>query len=139
MIQFAGGARVELQTGALQPSGTSYQTYEVVGTRGRLRRAGDAGPLVIHDDQAGGWREVSLPREPLAPFESSLAPAVNYLRLAAWIRGEGSDHPLSGASALRGHEILMAIYESARRRERVKLPLGEERFPLDLLLAGNVS
>ena len=46
----------------------------------------------------------------------------------------GAGHPLSGESALKDQELVMAIYESARLRERLMLPLAEERFPLELMI-----
>ncbi|MGH8017531.1 MAG: hypothetical protein ACREIA_04465 [Opitutaceae bacterium] len=65
----------------------------------------------------------------------SLAYPWNYDAFAKLVRGERDTHPLGVDSALATHEILMAIYESARLHERVHLPLAQESFPLDLILA----
>jgi hypothetical protein len=47
----------------------------------------------------------------------------------------GAPHPMAGTIALRGFEVVMAIYESARLRRKITLPLQQERFPLELLVA----
>jgi hypothetical protein len=47
----------------------------------------------------------------------------------------GGRHPLDGRSARAGHEIMMAIFESSRRRARIDLPLREKSYPLDAIVA----
>jgi hypothetical protein len=47
----------------------------------------------------------------------------------------GGIHPLDGRSARAGHEIMMAIFESSRRRARIDLPLQELGYPLDAIVA----
>jgi predicted dehydrogenase len=70
---------------------------------------------------------------PLAPPSERVSGAENY-RLFARMMRHGSDHPLSGLSAYHDQEIVMAIYESARRHGRVTLPLRQPEFPLELML-----
>ena len=47
----------------------------------------------------------------------------------------GGTHPLDMHSARKDHEILMAIYESSRRRARVDLPLLVGENPLEAMIA----
>lgn len=137
LVEYEDRRRAEFHTGSLQIAGAAYQHYEIFGTKGRLLRPGDRAdpPLLIQDDQAGGWRPVS-PDNPgdFAPLKS-LATPENYVSFARLVRGELTQHPLEGRSALRGHEILCAIYESARIRERVTLPLDQDAFALNEILA----
>jgi hypothetical protein len=42
---------------------------------------------------------------------------------------------LNGRAAREVHEILIAIFESARRRARIDLPLAERGHPLEALVA----
>ena len=52
---------------------------------------------------------------------------------------QGGTHPLDMRSARQVHEILMAIYESARRRARIDLPLAVAENPLEEMIeAGEV-
>jgi predicted dehydrogenase len=132
-IQFASGVRGELLTGRAQPLGRPYQDYEVVGDRGRLSRPGDKDEIFIWDEQPGGWRPA--PIRPQNRRADGMAEA--WKAFAAWLRGEVNDHPLSGASGLADHELVMAIYESARLTARVDLPLAQEAFPLQLMIDGD--
>lgn len=46
----------------------------------------------------------------------------------------GKLHPLDGASARSTHEILMAVFESARKRARVELPITVNEHPIFFML-----
>jgi len=136
-FELESGIRGELLTGELRFPGRGYQDIEAFGTEGRLWRPGDRGgpaPL-IQDHRAGGWRKVPL-EGGVDPELPSSAIADAYSAFALTIT-EGAGHPLSGANALRGFEIVMAVYESARLRTRVELPLAQGRFPLEVMLDGD--
>lgn len=153
VYQLASGVRVELYTGDLREPRSIYQTYEIFGTAGRLWRTGDrARPnLFIQDaqggplcggmgdhgflaipapdrEQAGIWRAVDVP-EP----EYRDAKMTAYKLFARMIR-EGAYHPMNGDNALRGAEIIMSIYESARLHRKITPPLRQDRFPLELMV-----
>lgn len=129
VLQFASGLRAEVFTGTMQPRGRRYQDYEVFGTDGRLRRAGDEAnpPLLMQRDTDPGWAPVALDRGDEDALGQSL------LRFAATIRS-GVAHPLAGEVALADLEVVMAIYESARHRARISPPLDQPRFPLEMLV-----
>ncbi|MBZ0286635.1 MAG: Gfo/Idh/MocA family oxidoreductase [Anaerolineae bacterium] len=130
VIEFATGVRAEVFTGAMQPKGRRYQDFEVFGSKGRLHRAGDSAepPLRILLNDAAGWQPVEVDAGIKAEaLETSLQ------QFARMIHG-GEPHPLSGDSGLKDLEIVMAIYESSRLRDRIELPLQQPRYPLDLIL-----
>jgi predicted dehydrogenase len=133
--QFAGGPRAEVYTGGLHLSGRQYNDYEVLGSRGRLWRSGDRDhPGVYHQPAGSGeWRpidgEFGRPETVIAE---------NYDRLAVNVRAGGGDHPLSADRALRGFELLIGIFESARLRRKLTLPVEQERFPLALMIDAGV-
>ncbi len=130
VLQFRGGLRAEIFTGTAQPKGRRYQDYELFGAAGRLHRAGDQAdpPLLIASLQAGGWQPVPLDSSPEGDV------LAHSLRLFASTVQHGTPHPLSGASALKDMEIVMAIYESARIHTWVHLPLQQMRFPLEIMI-----
>jgi predicted dehydrogenase len=134
ILQFANGVRAELATGAIQPRGRPYQDYEIVGSTGRMRRAGDRSDpaLIIQTDDQPGWRPVEIDQT-ISGTLGGMAPSASYQRFAQMIH-QGVDHPMSGDTALKDQEVVMAIYESARLRDRVMLPLAQQRFPLELLV-----
>jgi UDP-N-acetyl-2-amino-2-deoxyglucuronate dehydrogenase len=131
VFEFETGLRAEIFTGKMQPRGRRYQDYEVFGTEGRLRRAGDQAdpPLLIQrEDESGGWQPAPVDgTDPKATIATSLEQFARMIR-------EGADHPLSGASGLKDLEVVMAVYESARLRGRVELPLQQPRFPLEIMV-----
>jgi UDP-N-acetyl-2-amino-2-deoxyglucuronate dehydrogenase len=153
VLQFPKGPRVELFAGDLVERRRAYQDYEVVGDRGRLWRTGDrTTPNVFICDADGGTHEVDDRAYPLQPWPApgggrgSWRPLLEanepllglidagFRALAHSLR-TGQPHPLRGELALAGLEVLMAIYESARLHRRVSLPLAQEQFPLELMIA----
>lgn len=71
----------------------------------------------------------------LKSFAAKLG-SVSGLMLAKMVREKIEvDHPLSAEKALRGFEVVMAVYESARLHKRIRLPLEQEKFPLELMMA----
>ncbi len=150
-----GDIRCELYCGDMREGYRAYQDYEIVGTKGRLWRTGDRGPNVYLQDGQGGthqpgvddrwvfrplpletggaWRELELPAY---PYRSGIEDG--YRRLVARLRA-GAEHPMNGHNALRGFEIVMAIYESARTRRRIEPPLRQERFPLQVMVEETVE
>ncbi len=135
-FEFVTGTRAEFFCGAMRLPGRAYQDYEVFGTEGRLWRAGDSAdpPLVILDQSGGGWRPVDV-----GDAGGQFDPMTEEYRLFARTLREGAPHPLSGDSALKGQEVLMAIHESARTNARIELPLQQGEFPLQLMIdAGQV-
>lgn len=136
ILEFENGLRAELLTGTIQPRGRPYQDYEVIGTRGRLRRTGDRAepPLEIWSEGTGGWQAVAIGDSHGDDFPTTM---VSIFQQFARAVNEGIDHPLKGESALRDQEIVMAIYESARLHTRIQLPLEQPRFPLELMIESN--
>ena len=135
ILQFKNGVRAEIFTGSMQQQGRSYQEYEVIGTEGRLHRNGDSAnpPLLIRDAQPGGWRAVPIEGNEDPGHEQSETEIEIFRRFADMIF-DGATHAMSGDSGLKDQEIVMAVYESARLRARVDLPLKQDRFPLELMI-----
>lgn len=162
-IAFRNGVRVLLTAGGAHaiggdPSqglgppgdwgGRQYHQVIVHGRDARLELDGDvpAGdqPLVrIHRGAAADtvplpWPLLEgrdwMPGQPLPehvpPFAREIDAVVDCLE-------RGTEHPLRAERARDVLEILIAIYESARRRELVQLPVGVVDNPLVALRAAN--
>lgn len=125
---FENGVRAEVQTGTMWQPALGYQNIEVFGTRGRLLRAGDGADPAVQINTDGRWRAVP----PDGPEDDGLIEAH---RLFAETVLRGREHPMGIDTAMQGFEAVMAVYESARRNERIDFPVGQEEFPLDLMLA----
>lgn len=130
ILQFANGVRAELFTGTLLYKGGYYQDYQIFGTQGRLHRNNDWAdpPLLIQTNTSNGWQPV--PIEELNSEEARLWTFQQFARMVT----DGAEHPLNGLSALKDLEIIMAIYESARLRTKITLPLDQPRFPLEIMI-----
>jgi UDP-N-acetyl-2-amino-2-deoxyglucuronate dehydrogenase len=134
LLEFVNGLRAEVHSGQAQVKGRQYQDFEVFGSQGRLWRAGDQPlfPLMLQDT-TGGFRQVPVDDVHLPGNPHAILMANVFKQFAAMVR-DGAAHPLSGESALKGHEIVMAIYESARTRSRIELPLKQDAFPLQIMV-----
>jgi len=133
LFEFDNGVRAELMTGDVVPAGSDYCAIEATGTDGRLWRPGDRAEVPLLVDKGEGWRPVPFDGTVVGPESGRRTVMECYRRFAGMIL-EGLPHPLSGESALKGLEILMGIFESARTHTKVSLPLRQERFPLQLMI-----
>ena len=139
-FKFQGGLRATLTTGGRTASAeeslgdaeaVNYHRITLLGSKGYIEVYGD-GVLegqpfvrVVSADagieeiaQGGGWHDGLSPQSAL----------LNTL-------DDGAPHLLRGESARATLEVLMAVYESARRGRVVPLPLDNPDNPLDAILA----
>ena len=151
VVSLSNGIRMELFCGDLREDRTAYQEYVVTGTMGRLWRTGDqASPNLFLQtaepgDRDGGlleWSRTAVPAERGSGQWRALEAACTggrstmaraYSMFAESVR-TGLPHPMAGDVALRGFEVVMSIYESARTRRTVHIPLEQDRFPLEVMI-----
>jgi UDP-N-acetyl-2-amino-2-deoxyglucuronate dehydrogenase len=152
IIGLAGGAQIVLQGGLGSPFRLG-QGARVVGTDGimelgterppndQLRSDGamwqPEGSSAKYNDERGwvrylsaaqaGWQRVEAPWHDAWVHQAQ--------ETIAWAEGR-LDTPLSAASrAFATQEVMMALYESARKRRRIDLPLKTRVNPLQLMVA----
>ena len=101
-----------------------YHHIYCYGTEGELELAAPGGPsLRVRNTASGGaWVAPELPSES-NPVRDMIA-AIE----------EEREHRSSGYQGYATHELLMAIYESSRKRRRIHLPLEEMESPLTLMV-----
>jgi UDP-N-acetyl-2-amino-2-deoxyglucuronate dehydrogenase len=152
VVMLTNDLRVEFLCGDLRDGYRAYQDYEIFGTNGRIWRTGDgARPNLFIQDAKGGewiagvdekwvyrptqkagaagtWRPIELPK---AQYQNLIEDG--YRRMVRTI-ASGEPHPMNGRVALRGFEVVMAIYESARLRSKLTMPLNQDKFPLQLMV-----
>lgn len=138
--EYENGVLAHVTGGRLWHWCDGYHNIEVQGTEGRLWAPGhnaehkDLAPLYLQRGKTGSYEPVELDPHPYPDLnEIGLGSGPNYRNLAETIF-HGAYHPLNGRSALAVHEVICAIYESARLRERIFLPLEQDRFPLELMI-----
>ncbi|HEX5415331.1 MAG TPA: Gfo/Idh/MocA family oxidoreductase [Chloroflexota bacterium] len=128
ILTFQNGVRANLEMGNLSRGG--YQRVFLDGTEGRIEISGDR-PLegeewLRYRRASGGWDVPTI--EEGRPFQKSVEGMLDVLE-------NGGVHLLQGDSARANLEIIMAIYESARTRQLVKLPLDRADSPLEAMIA----
>jgi len=153
VIQLESGIRLEMFCGDMVEERCPYQSYKVYGSAGTLWRSGDfpkpnlfvndvngggwepgidgwmVKPVPAKEGVNGGWRPVELSSP---GYDNPMTGS--YRLLADIVCGCATDHPMSGETALRGFEIVMGIYESARLNSRLSMPLAQEQYPLELMV-----
>jgi hypothetical protein len=120
--------RLELFTGDMRAANTAYHDLELMGDKGAIRRAGDRGEHNVYRMGPAGWEAV----EDVQPKPGAELIAEAYRRAVEILDrgGTEADHPMGAVYTLRGFEILMAAYESARTRTVVNPPLEQLAYPL---------
>jgi len=128
VIHFSNGVRGTLEGGICSRPG--YQKMWIYGSEGLMEISGDqpvAGepPLRVITRTNSDWIVPELPQvNPIAREISLLLESIE----------TGKLHPLDGTSARATQEILMAVFESARKRARIELPLTINEHPILLML-----
>jgi len=128
LLQFTNGVRAHLEMGSLSRGG--YQRIFVDGTEGRIEISGDR-PLEGEAElrfrrQTGGWEIPALAE--VDPFRRNVESILDVLE-------NGGTHLLAADSARATLEAIMAIYESARVRKIVALPLDRRDSPLEAMIS----
>ncbi len=130
ILYFENGVRAHLEMGNLSRGG--YQRFFLDGTEGRIELSGDQ-PFPdgsrLRIRRRTGEFEVLPPTTLDGAMDRALA------QLLSNLSDGGVDHPMSGASGRTDLEVVAAIYESSRRRQKVCLPLDVLESPLEAMLA----
>lgn len=152
-IVFDNGVRLLLGAGSAPPAGAElpreglsptaafdYHRIAVHGTTGRLevdgdRACGDRPWVRIH-------RGAMVEEAPVTERHDAEGGGLSFARevslLLDCLERPDVHHPLEASSARTTLEILLAIYESSRRRQVVRLPLGITDNPLISMLEEGV-
>ena len=110
---FKNGVRAFMETGLITPA--TYQQAYIDGTEGRIDvNIADQPTVRMKGKGDAEWRIPELKRE--NPFKLEIVAMIDSIET-------GKEHILSGRQGRADLEVLMAVYESSRRREVISLPL----------------
>jgi UDP-N-acetylglucosamine 3-dehydrogenase len=128
LIHFSNGVRGTLEAGICARPG--YQRMWIYGSEGLMEICGDSPvaeepALRILTRGNNDWIVPELPK---------VNSIVREVSLLVESMETGKLHPLDGTSARATQEILMAVFESARKRARIDLPLEVKEHPIISLL-----
>lgn len=136
IFQFKNGARAMLLADVTP---LIYQGAHIFGSEGMINLTTDNLQL-LNSETNGRWQlrepdgkffKVAEQGERFEWLEGGTAQASE---LADWIEGQAESHRGEGTHGFKALEMLMAVYESARRHEKVILPLQTRLNPLDLMV-----
>lgn len=134
ILFFENGVRAYLEIGNLARPG--YQRFTIDGSGGRIELSGDqpfADGARIHVYRYAGSSAVLPPSTMDGAMTGALEDLLRTIET-------GAEHTLSGESGRADLEIVSAIYESARQRRIVPLPLEVRESPLEaMLVAGEIE
>jgi len=144
LVCFEGGARLIMESDMPEPDVSGPSIY---GTEGAIKIGG--GVVHLMNKDAAGWQEIKAGQPIEKPVETVMkegwsAPAesspTQVAELIDWIEGTIEEHRGAGRHARATMEIMMAIYESLRIQNVVRLPLETKESPLELMIDdGTVS
>lgn len=135
LIHFQNGTRGMLYGGIISRPDRRGWPAVIYGTEGMIEVGGDR--IAPAEGFPGPWLRARVKGEPnwvypeVEPndaFQAEMEALLHVLK-------HGGTHPLDCYSARVDHEILMAIYESARRRARIDLPFTGSESPLEAMVA----
>lgn len=133
-VGFQDGLRGVLEGGVPMKGGFAIR---VTGTDGLLDMNWDGGLRLLNGQ---GWQDVptrSSLHGPDPGYESEDGWLAALQTLLSWVEG-GPEPEVSGRNGLKSSALYLAAYESARRGDRVDLPLVEQsEFPLDAIARGD--
>ena len=138
LMAFQGGAQGLLQVDLTTRNQPDH--FTVQGTRGLLH----VGPDQLHLISTTGFQQDPFPVPWDQEIETAaqkaglqgffgIAYAAQARGLKAWLDKE-APYRSQGTTTRHAHELMMALYQSARNHEVVRLPLKESRYPLALML-----
>ena len=120
IIAFEEGVRGTYESDLPAPS---LQGDIIYGTEGILKR-GDEGTLLLLNRHSSDWQSITPPTMEVDQYDEFIA----------WLDARIEVHSNEGGIARLTMEVMMAIYESARIRDVVELPLHTGDNPLDLMV-----
>ena len=144
-FQFESGVRGFIEIGKVSLPG--YQRAYIDGTDGRIevnipqqptirvRRKGDADWFVpeLHGDNPFKLEILALV-ECIEQDKEALHEAEGCEEVRRSNLAERSEHILSGRQARKALEVLIAVFESSRRRALIELPLEVSDYPLETMI-----
>jgi predicted dehydrogenase len=131
LVQFEGGVQLFIQSD-LMAEGASAGSFEIKGSEG-IMEVSESRVRLMNGSRAG-WQEVDLGLEEGDRSIGGNTNAAQVRELLQWIEGQVEEHRGSGSRARVTVEIMMGLYESARRNGVVRFPLQEKGYPLALMI-----
>jgi len=130
LVHFGGSLQFFIQSD-LWDRNCDAGKFFIRGTEGMLHVTETV--LKMFNAETQGWKNIDLGLKEGDQAIGGNTNAAQTTELIEWIEG-GPESRGSGRIARDTVEIMMAMYESARRHMTIKLPLKEKEYPLELMI-----
>ncbi len=130
LIQMERNIQLFIQSD-LKREGASAGAFFIRGTEGMIDVAETR--VSLFNAGTNGWQDIPLN---MAEGDRAIGGNTNAAQtgeLLEWLEG-GTEHRGSGNKARVTVEVMMAMYESARKNRVIHLPMEEKGYPLDLMI-----
>ena len=130
LIHFGGSLQFFIQSD-LWDRNCDAGKFFIRGTEGMLHVTETV--LKMFNAETRGWKSIDLGLKEGDQAIGGNTNAAQTRELIEWIEG-GPESRGSGRKARDTVEVMMAMYESARRNMTIRLPLKEKDYPLELMI-----
>ncbi len=128
LIHFETGVQLFIQSD-LMAEGASAGAFQIRGSEGQM----DVTETTVRILNGDGWLDADVKLDDDYKGIGGSTNAAQVRELLSWLEG-GPEHRGAGHTARETVEVMMALYESARRNEVIRLPMEEKGYPLELMI-----
>jgi predicted dehydrogenase len=132
LIHFEGDIQLFIQSDLMR-EGATAGSFQIKGTEGMMEVSETAVRLM--NAASNGWQDVDVGAGEGDRAIGGNTNAAQTRELLQWIEGDIEEHRGSGRKARETVEVMMGLYESARRKQVINFPLQEKGYPLELMIA----
>ena len=132
LVHFEGDIQLFIQSDLMR-EGATAGSFQIKGTEGMMEVS--ESQVRVMNATSNGWLDVDVGAGEGDRAIGGNTNAAQARELVQWLEGEVDEHRGSGRQARITVEIMMGLYESARRKQIVNFPLQEKGYPLELMIA----
>ena len=131
LIHFEGDIQLFIQSDLMR-EGATAGSFQIKGSEGMMEVS--EAQVRLMNATSNGWQEIDIGSEAGDQAIGGNTNAAQVRELLQWLEGDVQEHRGSGRQARVTVEIMMGLYESARRKQIVNFPLQEQGYPLQLMI-----
>ena len=132
LVHFEGDTQLFIQSDLMR-EGATAGAFQIKGTEGMMEVS--ESQVRVMNATSNGWLDIDIGAGEGDRAIGGNTNAAQARELVQWLEGDVEEHRGSGRQARVTVEIMMGLYESARRKQIVSFPLQEKGYPLELMIA----
>lgn len=132
LVHFEGDIQLFIQSDLMR-EGATAGAFQIKGTEGMMEVS--ESQVRVMNATSNGWLDIDIGAGEGDRAIGGNTNAAQARELVQWLEGNVEEHRGSGRQARVTVEIMMGLYESARRKQIVSFPMQEKGYPLELMIA----